>query len=115
MNELTSLEELKALKTNLKDRCGKIPIETENLIDNKRFHLKVLNSGIKSIKSNSKNTNIEITKEIKDSYLDKLINFAKKDPQKFQINSTNKFIYKYHELNAEVRRHNIDKLLDEIF
>ena len=115
LNELTSLEELKALKTNLKDRCGKIPIETKNLIDNKRFHLKVLNSGIKSIKSNSKNTNIEITKEIKDSYLDKLINFAKKDPQKFQINSTNKFIYKYHELNAEVRRQNIDKLLDEIF
>ena len=103
------------MNTNLKDRCGKIPIETKNLIDNKKFYLKVLNTGIKSIKSNKKNTNIEITDAIKDTHLDKLISLAKDEPNTYQINSNNKFIYKYDELNSEVRRKKINTLLDEIF
>ena len=115
LDEVLTLKDLRTLNTNLKDRCGKIPIETKNLIDNKKFYLKVLNTGIKSIKSNKKNTNIEITDAIKDTHLDKLISLAKDEPKIYQINSNNKFIYKYHELNSEVRRQNINELLDEIF
>ena len=115
LDEVLTLKDLKTLDTNLKDRCGKIPIETKNLIDNKKFYLKVLNTGIKSIKSNKKNTNIEITDAIKDTHLDKLISLAKDEPNTYQINSSNKFIYKYDELNSEVRRKKINKLLDEIF
>ena len=115
LDEVLTLKDLKTLNTNLKDRCGKIPIETKNLIDNKKFYLKVLNTGIKSIKSNKKNTNIEITDAIKDTHFDKLISLAKDKPKIYQINSNNKFIYKYDELNSEVRRKKINKLLDEIF
>ena len=115
LDEVLTLKDLKTLNTNLKDRCGKIPIETKNLIDNKKFYLKVLNTGIKSIKSNKKNTNIEITDAIKDTHLDKLISLAKDEPNTYQINSNNKFIYKYDELNSEVRRKKINTLLDEIF
>ncbi len=115
LDEVLTLKDLKTLNTNLKDRCGKIPIETKNLIDNKKFYLKVLNTGIKSIKSNKKNTNIEITDAIKDTHFDKLISLAKDEPKIYQINSNNKFIYKYDELNSEVRRKKINKLLDEIF
>ncbi len=115
LDEVLTLKDLKTLNTNLKDRCGKIPIETKNLIDNKKFYLKVLNTGIKSIKSNKKNTNIEITDAIKDTHFDKLISLAKDEPKIYQINSNNKFIYKYGELNSEVRRKKINKLLDEIF
>ena len=89
--------------------------ELLTLIDNKRFYLKVFNTGIKSIKSNEKNTNFEITNDIKDEHLNKLVSLAQDEPQKYQINSNNKFIYKYHELNSEVRRQNINELLDEIF
>jgi hypothetical protein len=74
-----------------------------------------LNTGIKYIKSNEKNTNFEITNDIKDEHLNKLVSLAQDEPQKYQINSNNKFIYKYHELNSEVRRQNINELLDEIF
>ena len=95
--------------------CIRDRIETKNLIDNKKFYLKVLNTGIKSIKSNKKNTNIEITDAIKDTHFDKLISLAKDEPKIYQINSNNKFIYKYGELNSEVRRKKINKLLDEIF
>ena len=77
--------------------------------------MKVLNTGIKCIKSNEKNTNFEITNDIKDEHLNKLVSLAQDEPQKYQINSNNKFIYKYHELNSEVRRQNINELLDEIF
>ncbi len=42
LDEVLTLKDLKTLNTNLKDRCGKIPIETKNLIDNKKFYLKVL-------------------------------------------------------------------------
>ena len=77
--------------------------------------MKVLNTGIKCIKSNEKNTNFEITNDIKDEHLNKLVSLAKDEPQKYQINSNNKFIYKYHELNSEIRRQNINELLDEIF
>ena len=115
LDELLTFKDLKTLNTNLRDRCGKIPIETKNLIDNKRFYLKVLNTGIKCIKSNEKNTNFEITNDIKDEHLNKLVSLAQDEPQKYQINSNNKFIYKYHELNSEVRRQNINELLDEIF
>ena len=57
----------------------------------------------------------EITDDIKDEHLNKLVSLAQDEPQKYQINSNNKFIYKYHELNSEVRRQNINELLDEIF
>ena len=115
LDELLTFKELKTVNTNLRDRCGKIPIETKNLIDNKKLYLKVLNTGIKCIKSNEKNTNFEITNDIKDEHLNKLVSLAQDEPQKYQINSNNKFIYKYHELNSEVRRQNINELLDEIF
>ena len=115
LDELLTFKDLKTLNTNLRDRCGKIPIETKNLIDNKRFYLKVLNTGIKCIKSNEKNTNFEITNDIKDEHLNKLVSLAQDEPQKYQINSNNKFIYKYHELNSEIRRQHINELLDEIF
>ena len=70
--------------------------------------------GIKSIKSNQKNTNIELTNNISDLLLNKLINLASKYPEKYQIDSSHKFIYKLNELDSNIRRKNVNLLLDEL-
>ena len=62
-----------------------------------------------------KNTNFEITNDIKDEHLNKLVSLAQDEPHKYQINSNNKFIYKCDELNSEIRRKKVNTLLDEIF
>ena len=71
-------------------------------------------NGIKSIKSNQKNTNIELTNNISDLLLNKLINLAAKYPEKYQIDRSHKFIYKLNELDSNIRRKNVNLLLDEL-
>ena len=114
INNVESHDDLRILSSNLKDRCGKIPKETLNLIDNKKINLRMVKKGIKSIKSNQKNTNIELTNSISDLLLNKLIDLASKYPEKYQIDSSHKFIYKLNELDSNIRRKNVNLLLDEL-
>jgi transcription-repair coupling factor (superfamily II helicase) len=54
ISQSSSFEELEELNKNLIDRCGKMPPETLNLINNKFIGLRIKDTGIKSIKSNEK-------------------------------------------------------------
>ena len=114
INNVESHDDLKILSSNLEDRCGKIPKETLNLIDNKKINLRLVKNGIKSVKSNQKNTNIELTNNISDLLLNKLIDLASKYPEKYQIDRSHKFIYKLNELDSNIRRKNVNLLLDEL-
>jgi transcription-repair coupling factor (superfamily II helicase) len=114
IDAVKTLDELKIIEKNLVDRCGKMPFEVTNLIENKKIELLILNSGITSIKSNNINTNFLIDLNVKDDLLNKLINLAKVKSSYYSLTKENKFIYKLNELKSEVRRQKIKSLLSDI-
>ena len=109
-----NLNGLQDIEKNLIDRCGIMPGEVKNLIDNKKIALRLHKLGILSLKSNAKNTNILISNNIKNNVVRNIINLTVKNPDKYKINKDNKFVYKLNESNPEIRRKNVNVLLDEI-
>ena len=91
-----------------------MPDEVINLIDNKKIILMLNGSGIKSIKSNSTNTNFFLDESIRDDILNNLLDLVKKDPQKYSISKQNKFIYRFNELKSNIRRENVKNLINKI-
>ena len=91
-----------------------MPEEVVNLIDNKKIILMIKGLGIKSIKSNSINTNFFLDDSIKDEVLNNLLGLVKIDPQKYSITNQNKFIYKFNELKSNIRRENVKNLINKI-
>ena len=61
-------------KLSLIDRCGKMPQEVENLFNNQKIIIRINKSGIKSIKSNDRNTNIVLSNNINGKVFKNLIN-----------------------------------------
>ena len=114
INSVNSIDELNNIKKNIEDRCGKIPKETMNLIRNKKISLRIVNTGIKSIKSNEKNTNFYLSNNINDKVFKKFITLASQEPDKYSINKENKFVYKCNQLKSNERRKNVNLLLDEV-
>ena len=91
-----------------------MPIEVNNLINNKKIGIRISQTGIKSIKSNFKNTNFNLSKELNNDILNKFLKLISKDNDIYSINKENKFIYKNNEIDSEIRRKNVNLLLDEI-
>ncbi len=114
INQAKTYEDIKLIQNNLIDRCGKMPDEVINLIDNKKIILMLNGSGIKSIKSNSTNTNFFLDESIRDDILNNLLDLVKKDPQKYSISKQNKFIYRFNELKSNIRRENVKNLINKI-
>jgi len=114
IDTVKNLNELKKIESNLVDRCGKMPCEVINLIENKKIELLIKHSGISSIKSNKINTNFLLNDCVKDDLLNKLIDLAKLKPSYFSLTKENKFIYKLNELKSDVRRIKIKSLLSDI-
>ena len=114
INTVRSLAELNIIERNLIDRCGKMPIEVINLIENKKIELLILNSGITSIKSNNINTNFLLNNNVKDCLLNKLVDLATNNPSYYSLTKENKFIYKLNELESNHRRQKIKSLLSDI-
>ena len=102
------------IKQNLIDRCGKMPVESLNLLNNKKIQNRILKTGIKSIKSYEDRTNFMLSTKLKDSILDNLLNLISMDPQRFSLHKDNKFIHRFIEVDANKRRNNVNLLLDEI-
>jgi transcription-repair coupling factor (superfamily II helicase) len=113
INDCVSIDDLNKISKDLIDRCGVMPVEVTNLIHNKRISLRIYQTGIKSIKSNPTNTNFKLTDKLKDSILNKLLKLISNN-NIYSINKENKFIYKNNEIDSEVRRKNVNLLLDEI-
>ena len=114
INKIKSSADLIDIKNNLIDRCGKMPPETKNIIENKKLEIIARSIGIKSIKSNKLNTSFLITSDFSESKFDKLINLVKSDPQKFAIDQENKFIYKLNELESITRRQKVTDFLNAL-
>ena len=91
-----------------------MPIEVNNLINNKKIGIRISQTGIKSIKSNFKNTNFNLSKELNNDILNKFLKLISKDSDIYSINKEDKFIYKNNEIDSEIRRKNVNLLLDEI-
>mgnify|MGYP001157595959 FL=1 len=114
ISQSSSFEELEELNKNLIDRCGKMPPETLNLINNKFIGLRIKDTGIKSIKSNEKSTNIQLESNAKKDIINNMINLASSSPEIYSITKDNKFIFKSNDIKSEQRRKNVNLLLDEI-
>ena len=114
LDKAESYEDIIKIKDSLIDRCGTMPNEAKNLIEDKKIQIRINNSGIKSIKSNSYNTNFYLSESINDKTLENLLLLVAKNKEKYLINKDNKFIYKCDETNSEKRRKNVNLLLDEI-
>jgi len=102
------------IKQNLIDRCGKMPSESMNLLNNKKIQNRIVNTGIKSIKSYEDRTNFILSSHLKENILDNLLKLISKDSEKYSLTKDNKFIYKFIESDANKRRNNVNLLLDEI-
>jgi len=114
IEESITIDELNDISKNLIDRCGAMPIEVNNLINNKKIGIRISQTGIKSIKSNFKNTNFNLSKELNNDILNKFLKLISKDSDIYSINKEDKFIYKNNEIDSEIRRKNVNLLLDEI-
>ena len=108
------IDTLKDIELSLIDRCGKMPNELQNLFNNQKIVIRISKSGIKSIKSNDRNTNIVFSKKVDRKVFKNLINLISSKPNIFTIDKENKFTYKLHEKDPDIRRNNVNLLLDEI-
>ena len=113
INKSSNLEELNKVKNSLNDRCGKMPQETKNLLDNKTIILKINGSGIESIKSSEKKTTISLSKRINNKLFKKIIDLTNND-QNCSISKDNKLIYTHNKFELIDRRKIVHNLLNEI-
>ena len=113
INKSSNLEELDKVKNSLSDRCGKMPQETKNLLDNKTIILKINGSGIESIKSSEKKTTISLSKRINNKLFKKIIDLTNND-QNCSISKDNKLIYTHNKFELIDRRKIVHNLLNEI-
>ena len=113
INKSSNLEELNKVKNSLNDRCGKMPQETKNLLDNKTIILKINGSGIESIKSSEKKTTISLSKRINNKLFKKIIDLTNND-QNYSISKDNKLIYTHNKFELIDRRKIVHNLLNEI-
>tara|TARA_B100001109_G_scaffold243196_1_gene228797 strand:+ start:2717 stop:6004 length:3288 start_codon:yes stop_codon:yes gene_type:complete len=114
INNSYTLNEMDEIERNLIDRCGKMPIETKNLIQNNKISIRIYKTGIKSIKSNIVNTNFKLDDIINDVLLNKILDLIKSDNNLYKLSNDNKFIYKDNSVESETRRNNVNLLLDEL-
>ena len=91
-----------------------MPQEALNLINNKFIGLRIRNTGIKSIKSNEKSTNIQLESNAKKNVINNMIKLVSLSPEIYSITKDNKFIFKSNDIKPEQRRKNVNLLLDEI-
>ncbi len=114
LNNSNSINEIEEIEKNLIDRCGKMPIETKNLINNNKIALRIHRTGIKYIKSNEINTNLKLEDIINDNLLNNILNIVKSNNNLYKLTNDNKLIFKDDESKSDLRRNNVNLLLDEI-
>ena len=105
---------LNDIKNSLIDRCGTMPLESLNLLNNKKIYNRIKDTGIDSIKSYEDRTNFILSNSLKKSILDNLLKLISKDSAQYLLTKDNKFVYKINETDSNKRRNNVNLLLDEI-
>ncbi len=107
-------KKLDDIKNNLVDRCGNMPVESLNLLNNKKIYNRIINTGIKGIKSYKDRTNFILSNALKKSILDNLLMLISKDSVRYSLTKDNKFVCKFNETDSNKRRNNVNLVLDEI-
>ena len=107
-------EKLNDIKNSLIDRCGTMPLESLNLLNNRKIYNRIKDTGIESIKSYEDRTNFILSNSLKKSILDNLLKLISEDSAQYLLTKDNKFIYKINETDSNKRRNNVNLLLDEI-
>ena len=114
ITNVDSKESLKEIKVNLEDRCGAVPVEVDNLINNAEINLMIKNTGIAKIASNSSNTSLLLSTSIKKNIFEKLLTLLTENPSKYSINKDNKFNINLIEEDSLKRRVFVKRLINEI-
>ena len=114
INSAENLEELNKVKANLEDRCGSIPEETLNLINNAEIGLLINSRGIKKVSSNENKTSLLLSPSIKKYVFDNILTLITNEPNIYSINKDNRFIIDMIEPVPANRRRIISKLLNDI-
>ena len=91
-----------------------MPLESLNLLNNRKIYNRIKDTGIESIKSYEDRTNFILSNSLKKSILDNLLKLISEDSAQYLLTKDNKFIYKINETDSNKRRNNVNLLLDEI-
>ena len=114
INAINTIDEIRLIAFNLEDRCGPLPQEVKNLINNAEIALIIKNSGILKISSNDRKSSLLLSSNIKKDVFDRILTLITNKPNIYSINKDNKLIINLEEPHAANRRAKIKSLIDEI-
>jgi|TARA_B100001094_G_scaffold52178_1_gene47717 transcription-repair coupling factor (superfamily II helicase) len=114
INNINNIDELKLISSNLEDRCGPLPDEVSNLINNAHISLLIKETGILKITSSSVKTSLLLSTKVKKDIFDRILTLVTKEPNNYSINKDNKFIIDKEESCITKRRNMVFNLINEI-
>ena len=112
--DANSAEDIYKIKSHLQDTCGKIPIETNNLLLNATINNLIGVLNISKLLSTTECTSLKLSNSISDVLLMKLLDISKKNQDRYYFDNQNKFNIKLIEPNSSLRREKVIRFLNEI-
>ena len=112
--DANSAEDIYTIKSHLQDTCGKIPIETNNLLLNATINNLIGVLNISKLLSTTECTSLKLSNSISDVLLMKLLDISKKNQDRYYFDNQNKFNIKLIEPNSSLRREKVIRFLNEI-
>ena len=112
--DANSAEDIYKIKSHLQDTCGKIPIETNNLLLNATINNLISVLNISKLLSTTEYTSLKLSNSISDVLLMKLLDISKKNQDSYYFDNQNKFNIKLIEPNSSLRREKVIRFLNEI-
>lgn len=113
--DANSHEDIYKIRTFLEDTCGKIPIETDNLIKNATINYMIGMLNIPKLSSTNEITSLQLSESLNDSVLMKLLKISQENQNIYTFDNKNRFNIKLNESNPSLRRDKIIKILNELF
>ena len=89
--DANSAEDIYKIKSHLQDTCGKIPIETNNLLLNATINNLIGVLNISKLLSTTECTSLKLSNSISDVLLMKLLDISKKNQDRYYFDNQNKF------------------------
>lgn len=112
--DANSSEDIYKIKSHLQDTCGKIPIETNNLLLNATINNLIGVLNISKLLSTTECTSLKLSNSISDVLLMKLLDISKKNQDRYYFDNQNKFNIKLIEPDSSLRREKVIRFLNEI-
>ena len=106
--------DIQKIKYFLEDTCGRIPLETENLLKNATINQMIGDLQIPKLTSSSEITSIQLGESVTDKTILRLLEIVKTDQSIYSFDSKNRFNIRLIESNGSIRRDKVIKLLDDL-